>query len=114
MRSSSTDSRSSLSRAISGWANDSKVKSANGAPRQSASALRSVAERSSAPAPRASSTSSMKRSRSSWPGSSRSWYPGGFVTRTSGPSTFRSWETKFCREVAAVFGGLSPQSASTR
>ena len=39
-------------------------------------------------------------------------YPGGFVTIRSGPSTFRSCETKFWSDVAAVRGGCSPQSAS--
>ena len=61
-----------------------------------------------------STTRRRNRSRSTCSGRIASAYPGGFVTRTSAPSAFRSCEMKFCSEVAAVRGGCSAQSASIR
>ena len=118
-RSSSASSRSSASRSGSLAAGPSSGASASGGPRNSASAARrSRAAASSSPAARArraASTSGSKRARSRSPGSSATAYPDARVTIGSpAPSARRSRDTWTCSALAAVAGGSSPHSTSTR
>ena len=88
------------------------MKSANGGPRHKASASRSVAAAVAGSACAASSHSRSNRWRSSCPGSSRNWYPGGRVTIASAPRLRRSCETYTCTLLSAVAGGCAPQMSS--